>query len=120
MGILDWVGRRRSIKKYKTILGPYLRSTYGERRTYTPEQVEESIIKNNLPAEYIGYAIAMYSTKTDYEDYFSHRTDNAIEYASARAVALTIAIAHEASTTGAGGADTDGGGSTGVEGGGSD
>jgi hypothetical protein len=86
--------RRRAIKKYINVLGPALKKSYGVKRTYSPGEVGAIIDEKKLSTKYVFYALVLFCSKKDCNDYVQPNQANysVLEYASARSVALNIAI----------------------------
>ena len=60
---------RKSIKSYVRNLPGLLAKDYGKAKQYTPKQIRSTIERNGLYVAHACFAIAMFSTQKDFEDY---------------------------------------------------
>ena len=63
--------KRRALNNYKRRLPRLLARDYGASRTYTPAQMAKTVERNGLNAEYAGYAIAIFSERDAFQDFYS-------------------------------------------------
>jgi hypothetical protein len=79
-----WIRKRRAIKAYQRQLGPWLRATHGQRRHYTPAEVNWAIRNGRFSDEFHGYALSMYCDALTFDAY--HRAQGvACDYGAMRA-----------------------------------
>ena len=83
MGFLKRFLKRRALDSYKRRLPRLLAKDYGASRTYTPAQVGKTIERNGLSTDYADYAIAMFSDRDTFEDFYS-RNGRPSDYESMR------------------------------------
>src|SRR5581483_10888155 len=90
MAFLEAFRRRRATRDYARKLPNLLARDYGAAREYTPRQVRKTIERYGLNGDYSCYAIAMFSGRTDF-DQFHRSLGESCDYDTMRA---DVAVAH--------------------------
>ena len=58
--------KKKAVKEYLTTLGPELRKRYGERKTYTPQQVYSCAGDLGMSVDYVCFAYMLYCSHADF------------------------------------------------------
>ena len=75
--------KQRSIRKYLSKLPVLLKKDYGPLESYTAKQVASSIERHKLNSKHQLYAVAMFSSASEFESY-DGASDTALSYELAR------------------------------------
>lgn len=83
MGLLERFRRKRAIKAYIKKLPRLLDRDYGGDGRYTHRQVQRAVERHNLPPAYTPYAVAMFSSREEFEE-FQEETGDSSDYQTLR------------------------------------
>lgn len=77
-----WKGyrKRKALERYRHVLGPRLRGLHGAREHYTPREVVATARREQLPEDYLCYAIAMYCDRASFDAYHVERGEVGCSY----------------------------------------